>query len=625
MKFFARRECDNARWERNHIAPAMVHLVFPPMHPGSAQLQQELAGILSRRDITTRFQPLLSATDGRLFAHEALLRGPVGSPLHEPLPLFAAATDAGLATDFDLLALDRAVETFGAREAPGKLFVNLLPETLLRCSDLPLRLATLLERARLDPQRLVIEITEHGQQFDVATLCAQGRKLRSLGCEIAIDDFGTGNSGLKIWSELRPDYVKVDRYFISRIESDPVAVELLRAMLDMAHVLGSRVVAEGIETEYQLELLRRTGVDYLQGYYISKPLEEATDQTGNYHVRPLSVRDDVEVSCIGDLCFEREPVSPELRVADAVVMFQEHPEWETLPIVKDDKPMGVLHRDALLLLLSKPLFPEIYNPKPVSRLMDSNALVIDERSRLSQASRLITRNRQSRINEEFIVARDGRYLGLARSVELLHHITEERLRDAQQSNPLTLLPGNREIDAELFRLMALRVPFVICHADIDNFKPFNDRYGYAQGDQILLHLSGLCRSAAVPGMDFVGHAGGDDFILLMRSADWHRRTTRIVDSFAASGHRFYSQEHIDAGGFHGRDRDGGERHFPLMTLSVGVAVVDPERSASMDDLMRIGSGAKHIAKSRAGNAVIVNDGDVERTLRLPALESAGTN
>jgi hypothetical protein len=187
-------------------------------------------------------------------------------------------------------------------------------------------------------------------------LCAQGRSLRALGCEIAIDDFGTGNSGLKIWSELRPDYVKVDRYFIARVESDPVAVELLRAMLDMAHVLGSRVVAEGIETEHQLELLRNTGVDYLQGYYISRPLEQATDQTGNYGVRPIAVRESVDVACVGDLCFEREPVRPDMQIADAVEVFRRHPEWETLPIVTEGRPVGVLRRDTLLLLLSKPLF-----------------------------------------------------------------------------------------------------------------------------------------------------------------------------------------------------------------------------------------------------------------------------
>jgi diguanylate cyclase (GGDEF)-like protein len=583
-----------------------------------ASRRKELARILTERDVSTRFQPLLSAIDGRLYAHEALLRGPAGSSLHEPLALFAEAEGAGLSVELDLLALESSLKSFASRDVPGKLFVNVLPETVLR-ANLPERLQQMLTNCRLDPQRLVVEITEHGPQLDAAPLCAEGRRLRELGCEIAIDDFGTGISGLKIWSELRPDYVKVDRYFIARIETDPVAVELLRAMLDMAHVLGSRVVAEGIETATQLELLRGTGVDYLQGYYISKPLEQATDQTGNYNVLPLQVEKTAEVSCVGDLCFDREPVSPQMRIVDAVAVFRNNPQWESLPVVQDGKPLGLLQRDALLLLLSKPLYPEIYNPKPVSKVMEVAALVIDERSRLSQASRLITRNRQSRINEEFIVARDGRYRGLARSVELLHHITEERLREAQQSNPLTLLPGNREIDSEVFRLSALKVPFVICHADIDHFKPFNDQYGYSQGDQVLLHLAGLCRSAAVPGLDFVGHPGGDDFILVMRSGDWNRRITRIVDSFTASCSRFYSAEHIAAGGFAGVDRDGRDRKFPLMTLSVGAAVIDPERHATMADLMRTVGSAKQRAKSRVGNAMIVNNGEVDQTLRLPTL------
>lgn len=584
-----------------------------------ATFRSDLTRILADRNLSTRFQPLLSAADGKLFAHEALMRGPEGSPLHQPLKLLAAAASAGLSTDIDLLAVERALEAFAARGAPGKLFINMLPGTLLTCAQLPQRLRLLLDRTAFDPQRLVIEITEHGQQFDVAALCAQGRRLRELGCEIAIDDFGTGNSGLKIWSELRPDYVKIDRYFIARLESDPVAMELLRAMLDMAHVLGSRVVAEGIETGQQLQLLQATGVDYLQGYFIARPLQEATDQSGNYGVRPIPVRENIAATCIGDLCFERQPVSPRMRIAEAVAVFRDNPEWETLPVVEEGRPVGVLHRDALLLLLSKPLFPEIYNPKPVTRVMDATPLVIDERSRLSQASRLITRDRRSRINEEFIVARDGRFRGLARSVEVLHHITEEQLREAQQSNPLTLLPGNREIDAELFRLMALQVPFVVCHADIDYFKPFNDHYGYSQGDQVLLHLAGLCRSAAVPGMDFVGHLGGDDFILLMRSSDWRRRVLRVIDNFTVSGPRFYSTAHVAAGGFRGRDREGNDKVFPLMTLSVGVAVVDPERTASTTELMALVSAAKQSAKSRPGNAVVVNDGERDDMMSLGAL------
>jgi GGDEF domain-containing protein len=123
-------------------------------------------------------------------------------------------------------------------------------------------------------------------------------------------------------------------------------------------------------------------------------------------------------------------------------------------------------------------------------------------------------------------------------------------------------------------------------------------------------------------MDFVGHPGGDDFILVMRSTDWSRRISRVVDSFAASCHRFYSPEHIAAGGFRGLDRDGRERHFPLMTLSVGAAMVDPARHSSKADLMRSVGSAKQLAKSRVGNAMIVNDGEAERTMRLPALVAA---
>lgn len=588
------------------------------MSPAEAVQLREFERILTARRLATRFQPILDAGEGRLFAHEALLRGPPETPLHDPLRLFAAALRAQRCLELDVLAMELAIERFAAAGVPGKLFVNMLPATVLGDDALAARIGTALAKARLDPQRLVIEITEHGQSLDAEAMRLQGARLRALGCEIAIDDFGTGTSGLKIWSELRPDYVKVDRYFIERIESDPVAVEMLRAMLDMAHVMGSRVIAEGIETESQLEILRRTGVDYLQGFYISRPLEQATDQSGRFGVLPMPVRPEAGASCVGDLCLTREPVSAETRVSEALALFHANPDWESLPVVSQGRPLGMLRRDALLLLLSKPLHPEIYNPKPVTKVMDAHALVIDFRTRLNQASRLVTRNRGSRINEEFIIARDGRYAGLGRSVELLHHITEQQLLEAQQSNPLTLLPGNREIDAEIFRLLALRTPFAVCHADIDHFKPFNDQYGYSAGDQVLLHLAGLCRSAVSVGVDFVGHPGGDDFILVMRSPDWSRRITRIVDSFSASCGRFYSDEHLKAGGFAGRDREGRTREFPLMTLSVGVAVVEPDRYANPAALMHALSGAKQQAKMREGNAMIVSDGESESTLRLRA-------
>ncbi len=577
--------------------------------------RMQVEQILRERQLSSLYQPIVGAVDGKLFAYEALLRGPRGSSLETPLELFAASRQHGLVERLDLLALRTAVAGHTGGKFRGKLFVNLLPQTLVSDRSFSAWLQLLLQEHTVAPDRLVIEITEHGQ-VDVALLRPQAELLRSMGCEIAIDDFGTGLSGLKAWSELRPDYVKIDRYFTSQLDQEPVAIELLRALLDMAHVLGSRVVAEGIENERQLELLRSIGVDYLQGFHICKPLQEAAAGSGSFPIIPHRDRSESGVSCVGDLCASRPALTAETRISEAVAIFQDQPEWDSLAVVSEQRPVGILRRDSLLLLLSRPLHPEIYHPKPVSRAMQANALIIDERTRLSQASRLVTRNRASRINEEFIIVRDGRYLGLGRSIELLHHITEQQLHEAQQSNPLTLLPGNREIDSEVFRLLALRSPFAICHADIDYFKPFNDEYGYSCGDQVLLHLAGLCRSAAVEGLDFVGHPGGDDFILIMRSLDWQHRITRIVENFSASSARFYSDEHRTAGGFLGHDREGREKMFPLMTLSVGVATVDPSRYANAAELMRVVSAAKQNAKSRSGNVVILHDGDRDRTMQL---------
>lgn len=513
----------------------------------------ELADIVRQRQLRALFQPIVGAAEGRLFAHEALLRGPADSPLCAPLELFAASRQAGTTTELDLLALQVTVEHFAAGAFRCKPFVNLLPQTLISFAGFPEWLRELLQRNRLATDQLVIEI--------------------------------------------------------------------LRAMLDMAHVLGSRVIAEGIENERQLELLRSIGVDYLQGFHVSRPLDDATVDTGSFGIAPMRGGPPSGGSCVGDLCMIRQSLAPESRISEALSLFQTHPDWESLAVVADGRPLGVIRRDVLLLTLSKPLHPEIFHPKPVTRLMDRRMLVIDERTRLSQASRLITRNRQSRINEDFIIARDGRYCGLGRSIELLHHITEQQLHDAQQSNPLTLLPGNREIDSEVFRLLALRAPFAICHADIDYFKPFNDQYGYSRGDQVLLHLAGLCRSAGAEGLDFVGHPGGDDFILIMRSLDWQRRIALVVESFSASCARFYSDEHRAAGGFLGLDRDGSERMFPMMSLSVGAANVDPTRQGSTADLMRVLSTAKQRAKTRSGNAIIMSDGEQEQTMVLTALVS----
>lgn len=574
-------------------------------------LAEELRRLIATRTIETHFQPIFDANRARIHGHEALSRGPVGSPLHSPLDLLATAQATGTQVELDLLMIELSIERFAASAVPGQLFVNVLPQTLLTCADLPQRLTAVLARGNLRPRDLVIEVTEHGLTDDVQSLHGRVQPLRRLGCEIAIDDLGAGSSGLKIWSELRPDYVKIDRYFTTLIEQDVVVAEVVRSMLDMAHVMGSRVVGEGVESQRQCDLLHELGVDYLQGYHLQRPQPQ-----------PLSVAPQLAMfsqaesssaaTCAEELLIERPALRPETRVESVVALFQQHADWDSLAVAAQGRPVGIVRRDELLTLLSKPLYPELYNRKPIARVMDAKPLVVDARARLDQVSRLVTGSASSRVNEDFIIARHGDYIGLGRTMELLRQITAQQVQDAKQCNPLTLLPGNREIDDQLFRLMALRAPFVICHGDLDNFKSFNDEYGYRYGDQVLLHVADLFRRTASQGADFVGHLGGDDFILMLRTPDWRQRLSRLFDSFTASIPNFYSAEHRERGGITGVDRDGRLRSFPLMTLSIGAVQVMSDIQGDHESVMQSLQKTKGLAKAQQGNALVIDAENPDR-------------
>src|SRR6185437_7924576 len=130
---------------------------------------------------------------------------------------------------------------------PGAALSEPAPGDAPGVPQFPDWLAQRLGMANVDAHCVVLELTEHGRVQHESQLAAAIRPLRRMGCDIAIDDLGAGSSGLKTWSALRPEFVKVDRYFVAGIEEDPVRGEILRSVVEMARATGSQVVAEGIE------------------------------------------------------------------------------------------------------------------------------------------------------------------------------------------------------------------------------------------------------------------------------------------------------------------------------------------------------------------------------------------
>jgi diguanylate cyclase (GGDEF)-like protein len=155
---------------------------------------------------------------------------------------------------------------------------------------------------------------------------------------------------------------------------------------------------------------------------------------------------------------------------------------------------------------------------------------------------ILTSQDQRYLSDGYIVTDNGRYLGLGTGDQLVRAVTETRIEAARHANPLTFLPGNIPISLHIQRLLESGTEFVACYADLNHFKPFNDHYGYWRGDQMIrlvARLAGALRCAR----DFVGHVGGDDFMLIFQSSNWLQRCKNIVDEFAREAVRCLTTAH----------------------------------------------------------------------------------
>lgn len=564
-----------------------------------------LGHILAHGDLHCLFQPILSLSERRLVGYEALTRGPSNSPLHSPLTLFSTARHAGRLSELDVLCRRTACRRFRELKLAGKLFLNVSPESLLDPNHQPGRTLQMLQSLGLSPSDVVIELTEQAPIEDFSLLDTALHHYRAMGFCIALDDLGAGYSSLRLWSELRPDFVKIDRHFIDGIHQDGVKREFVGSILKMAHASRAQVIAEGIELPEELAVLSEMGVDLVQGYLIGRPQEQPP-----HEVRPLLPELERSENLAGDeqsdlrpLLLEQPAVASDTPVGVVLEAFRAQANLNSLAVLDGrQQPVGIVHRHALSDALLKPFATDLFARKPISRLMSEDFLAVEQGQSLQQVSRLLTSRARQRIEEDFIITQGGRYLGLGRVIDVLKLITELKIRQARYANPLTLLPGNVPIQQCLGRLLQQNREAAICYVDIDSFKPFNDLYGYARGDEVLLCLAQCLNDRVDPGSDFVGHIGGDDFMLVLASPDWRNRLNQLLEDFQGQCRRFYSKEHLQAGCFVAHNRQGQRQEFPLLSLSLGVVHLKASACERLDagQLASAASEAKRHAKEKPG-------------------------
>lgn len=176
-------------------------------------------------------------------------------------------------------------------------------------------------------------------------------------------------------------------------------------------------------------------------------------------------------------------------------------------------------------------------------------------------------------------------------------------------SPLTGLPGNVQIHAELKKRIANKEEFSVLYLDLDNFKAYNDVYGFLKGDEIIKYTADTimsCIHSYVPNDAFVGHIGGDDFISIIPIINCDKICENIIGNFDAGVTRFFTETDVENGYIEVANRRGIIEQFPLTSISIGVVEADRGRFANILEIGEVGAQVKHMAKSVQGSSYAID-------------------
>ena len=583
--------------------------VVAALAPGLRHGEGPLARLVREGGLHCVFQPLGDLREGTIYAHEALIRGPQESALHTPDTLLEQARRERILQDFEIACLCTALHQWGQLGAPGRLFVNISADALVRAVDHcgAGLWADTVRTFGMAARMLVLEITEHERVTDLAPLRGALREVHAAGTRLALDDFGDGRSSLRLWAEVKPDYVKIDKYFIRDISDHPEHLQMLQAIKGIADVFGTTLIAEGIETHDDLRALRDLDIPYGQGWLLGRPAQAPREVI---EAAALEVMHDRRVAVLPHLGQSARPgilrsllvvqaptATPESSNDSVAALFKEHPQLHALAVVDGaSRPVALINRQQFMNHYATLYFREVHGRKPCTAFANHAPRVVELDCDVDQLVGILTSQDQRYLSDGFIVTDNGRYAGLGTGEQLVRSVTEARIEAARHANPLTFLPGNIPISMHVQRLLESGAEFVACYADLNHFKPFNDYYGYWRGDQMIRLVARLAVAHCDARRDFVGHVGGDDFILLFQSGDWMQRCQAIVDGFAREALALFDEPARQAGGIWAEDRHGVKRFFSCTTLAIGALRIQPGSLRQAEEVANLAALAKHDAK-----------------------------
>ena len=571
------------------------------------EIYNELQTVLQNKEIRAVFQPIVSLLDGEIFGYEALSRGIQGSKLERPDALFAAAEKFDQVWELEFLCRSKAFAKAHDLPRDKMLFINVDPKIINDARFQKGVTLAMLAQYNMNASNIIFEITEKNSIDDYKSFRQVLHNYTSQGYKIAIDDAGAGYSGLKLVAEIRPQFIKIDMDLVRDIDKDVLKKALMKAFYEFSVVTNMKIIAEGIETIDELETLIQIGIPYGQGYLLQRPASEFLELDPQIKkVIALSNRQKKQETFhtslsmpIGEISRQDNGFFENATCLQVLTHFNDNPNVMGVTIVQGDHPVGLIMKNQLLAYLATQYGVAVYMNRPIGLLMKKQFLTVDYNTALEQVSKLaITRNEDS-LYDYIVITKEEKYYGITTIRRLLEKTTYLEINRAKHSNPLSGLPGNIMIEEKLKQVIEVGEPYSVLYFDLDNFKVFNDVYGFDNGDKI------LCMTAQAIQYEFkkngildvfVGHIGGDDFIAILKDVNVLLICQAIIDYFDVRIRDFYTEKDKNNGYVMAKNRHGVEEKFPIISISIAVVSSKNNKFKNPTDLAEKASVVKKKCK-----------------------------
>jgi EAL domain-containing protein (putative c-di-GMP-specific phosphodiesterase class I)/GGDEF domain-containing protein len=566
------------------------------------------------------FQPIVDIHSGTIYGVEALLRGTDILGFESIHAFFDSLFEDKVLYTFDVRLREKVIKKFCMipEYENLKLFYNLDNRLLEMANFSKGNTSKILRRYKLDHKAIVFELSERNEIGDMAHFTKLMQHYDHEGFSVAIDDFGVGQSGYKLLYHCTPDIIKIDRFFLTDIDKDSKKKLLVRHIVQLATLMGCRVIAEGVETERELLVCKEVGCHLVQGYFVQRPtlqcnqiLQKYTQVSGEFLVDKRAKSDQ-------NIILKRlEPLKPVVigeSMESLLDLLKKEDEMFMVPVVDaQHQPMGIIHEHRLKSVIYSPYGRSLIQNKSSNLSILETYIepipVVDLTMPLETMVELFSLSQNA---PGVLVVESSKYIGYLSARVMIEVIHERSLIRARDENPLTHLPGNFMINEYIAHTFETKNETVLCYFDFDHFKPYNDYYGFRNGDRVILLFADLMHKAVSQDY-FKGHIGGDDFfmgITLSETNTFERVCTEIealIRKFSDDVREFYDIKDRERGCIIAEDREGTSREFKLLGVSsVVIRVGSASTINSPEHLHRVFAIEKKTAKKALNHMSIID-------------------